>query len=320
MSRRRVLATFPGKHGDILWALPTVRAISEVIGEPVDLLIAGQYGGLVPLIQRQPYIGCVTADPAWVVENTAPMTPIQPPPGTIVGDYDQIVNLGYRWWPKVSLPYETLDCAVEQWPEKAFALRFRFDLFRPWITPLFSTPAGQRSYAIAFTEEHFELKYGLTKLLERRANYDPDQYPVNLSTSPRWKEEGGVGGYSWDQAAAWLASLGVVLACNSALHVLARAVGAQVVMMEPNEQRHNEIFWPYGRSGRGVEQVIGGDGKWTWDARHTWETLCRVLQNQPRKIEELAPPASSDRPPTPNQAADGSDNSSAGLWAEGIPI
>ena len=29
-----ILCTFPGKHGDLLWALPTVRAISEPEPDP----------------------------------------------------------------------------------------------------------------------------------------------------------------------------------------------------------------------------------------------------------------------------------------------
>ncbi len=47
------LCTFPGRYGDIIWALPTVRGISEVEG-PVDLLIAGEFASIVPLLEQQP--------------------------------------------------------------------------------------------------------------------------------------------------------------------------------------------------------------------------------------------------------------------------
>lgn len=274
----KILCTFPGKFGDLIWALPTVRAIAEVVGEPVDLMIAGAYASIVPLIQRQSYIGKVLAEIDWLVENTAPMTPRIPPMSFDDSKaYDQVFHLGYRGWPETTLPRETFDCAWNQagvWFRTQGALHL--DLTRPWIEAPYRIP-HPTVYAVGFTDEHFELKYGLADLLYQHYLLH-DRYPVNLSNSPRWNAEGGCHGmFSWESAAAWLSGAPAFVGCNSALHVLARAMDVPVVMMEPNPHRHNEIFYPYGKTGSGVELVLGNDGLPTFDARAVWETLCKVL-------------------------------------------
>ena len=75
----RVLMSHAGRHGDALWALATVRAVAETIGEKVDFVISAKYGGLAPLIREQEYIGNCYVDPEWQVVETAPITPAEPP-------------------------------------------------------------------------------------------------------------------------------------------------------------------------------------------------------------------------------------------------
>src|SRR5665213_3309017 len=97
----RILCTFPGRYGDIGWALPTVRAISEAAGHPVDLLIAGEFESLLPLLRLQPYLGQVSANPHWGMSD--PWEQGVPwPPGT----YDQVYHLQYHGWPSRPLPME----------------------------------------------------------------------------------------------------------------------------------------------------------------------------------------------------------------------
>jgi hypothetical protein len=118
----------------------------------------------------------------------------------------------------------------------------------------------------------------------------PTWRTVDLSVGPRWiaeyqqHEHGGP--WSWEHAAAWISRAAVFLGDCSALHVLACAIGTPCVLMEPNEARHHEIFWPYGKTGPQVTQVLGTDGRWTWDARHVWETVQTVGQR--RVLEELS--------------------------------
>ena len=53
--------------------------------------------------------------------------------------------------------------------------------------------------------------------------------------------------------------------------------------MEPNPQRHNDVFWPLGKTGPQVTQVLGGDGQWTFDARHVAEAIEAVWMRQDMK-------------------------------------
>ncbi len=117
----KVLCSFPGKFGDILWALPTVRALSRRLGQPVDLAVSAKYGSLAPLLREQPYLKRVHVLENWVVQETAPMTPRVPPGVAEFGlnaAYEVVFHLGYRGWPQRPLPFETLhtfNCA-NQYP------------------------------------------------------------------------------------------------------------------------------------------------------------------------------------------------------------
>jgi len=272
-----ILCTFPGKHGDCLWALPTVRAISETTGEPVDLMLAPAIAGLKPLIERQAYVGEVLICDQWTLQDTAPVTPRKPPCATkYEKSYERILHLGYPAWPRPDLPRDIYDRATMGVDFVIAPL----DLDRPWITPPWPLPTS--SLCCGFTDEHFELKYGLRWLMRQRFDQLGTPYgSIDLSTSPRWLQEGRLPGCSWETAAAWLASAKVFLGCCSALHVLACAVGTPVVLMEPNPHRHHEVFYPYGKLGRWrVQLVTGGDGQPTFDARHVGDAVAAILARE----------------------------------------
>lgn len=257
-----ILCTFPGRHGDILWALPTVRAISEAVGEPVGLQIAGEFNGLEPLLDAQPYIAFVYADSRWGLtppeEWQAPKFSLHPP-------IERVVHLGYRGWPQLPLAQETYATGVAECAKLGVTLP-PLELERPWIS---TTPYPHRTdVAVGFTDEHFELKYGVHKLLMR---YGADHWAdlagaVLVPPGGRWATEGRYTASTWLEAAADLANTRVFLGCCSALHVLAVALGVPVVLMEPSAARHADIFYPLGKTGR-VYLVTGNDGQPTFDAR-----------------------------------------------------
>jgi hypothetical protein len=260
----KVLCTMPGRYGDILWSLPTCRALAQAAGEPVDLLVSQKYGSLVaPLLAGCRYLGRVMADESWTVWETAPITP--PRPAFIPG-YDRTIHLGYERWPMNALPVESYLAAVTQWGDGLPKL----DLDTPWIDPPVGRVRPSRvdvSFAYGFTDEWFELKYGLVQLLLRRF-----ERSLTVCDSPRWRQEAGGPGCSWSYAVDRLRSAPVFLGCCSALHVLACALGMPVVLMEPAEARWNEVFYPFGKRGR-VTLVVGNDGRPTWDARHVADAL-----------------------------------------------
>ena len=263
-----VLCTFPGRHGDLLWALPTVRAIAERYDQPVDFATSAKYGRIAELVRQQEYIGGVHVLKEWQVQETAPMTPLEPP--HVPEGYEKVIHLAYPGWPEFPLPY-----FIEKIGSLQMARPLTIELGRPWID-VDKLDLGRTRIGIGFSDEHFELKFGLAMLLSNEMHEFTEQpesthdYAIWPSAYPggRWEKEGFCRACEWVEAAQVYSSCKVVLACCSALHVLACAVGTPVVMMEPNEQRWNPIFYPYGKDGPQVTLVHGGDGKPTFDARH----------------------------------------------------
>lgn len=273
-----ILCTMPGRFGDILWALPTVRAISESHGVPVDLAVSHKYQSICALIAQQPYIRHAFGTMDWEVIESAPITPRIPLTmygevngeivdtlDPLVGAYDRFYHLGYESWPTPDLPRDIHLRARTTYRDGDVD---PLDLGRPWITC--QGTHFHSDVIVGFSDEYFELKFGVCELLEINLGVS-----VNAIVPPgsRWDTElHHSGTENWEAAAAMIKGAKVFLGCASALHVLACALGKQVVAMEPNVQRHNPIFWPYGTTGR-VLQVLGGDGLWTWDARHVADTL-----------------------------------------------
>jgi len=257
----KILCTHPGRYGDLLWALPTVRALSHNANVPVDLLLGPTYAdpSFCSLLSRQIYIGQVLVAHDWEIHETAPITPREPP--TLPSGYDIVLHLAYDGWPKLSLPYETYRIAEDQLP---LTMPLALD---PWLAPPFQMPTSR--IVVGFSDEHFELKYGLYWLLRQhfvQEDSPPASDVLNVSGGPRWKPYGYT--CDWESAAGWIATASVFVGCCSALHVLACALGTPVVMIEPNTMRHHDVFYPYGKASDQVWLVLGLDGQPTFDSRH----------------------------------------------------
>lgn len=274
----KLLVTFPGRAGDLLWALPTVRAIADVHGCPCDLQIAGEFASMLDLLRLQPYLGHVSANPHWGLSEAdnwqAPM-----PVGTPEGTYEHVVHLGYRRWPERPLPHEAYLNALDHFA--GHVLLPPLDLARPWITV--EGPGAPCDVAVGFTEAWFELKLGLLISVTNRCH---NRTLLQLTPhGTRWRSQETAGVVSvmacdWLEAARAIRNSDVVLADCSALHVLAVAMGKPVVVLEPMEARLASIFWPLGQNGPQVTLVRGNDGQATFDARHCAETLEAVLHGR----------------------------------------
>ena len=256
--------------------MPTVRALSRRIDAPVDLLIAGEFAPIVPLLERQDYLSRVVADPAWSLSQGW-----QPPNREdVISPYDQTIHLGYRRWPEYPLPLETLYTFNTQGDIPLGVQDLA--LHEPWITNLPQAPPTE--IVVGFSECHFELKVGLVVLLEE-ALHQP-LLVLNHDSRTRWAMERPMGGYPLSQPLPWIHMAGAIrnadlfLGCCSGLHVLAVAIGIPVVIVEPMEARHNPIFYPLGWDGPQVRVVKGLDGQPTWDARHVREVLEGVLERR----------------------------------------
>lgn len=281
----RVLCTFPGKCGDILWALPTVRAVAETYGHHVDLAVMPEFQSVISLIDMGTvdYIGRVCTIPSWVNQPPAEW---QPPGEGTWGPYDRVYHLGYRGWPQQPLPVETYQ-TLHQYEPPGGRLWADLDLHRPWITWPMTQGPDSPQLVVGFTEDWFELKVGLITLLDRVGDQQHLVKKGKLLTPPgsRWEKEAGVTPTVWSEAATYLNSAKVILADCSALHVLTLAMGKSVLVFEPMEARWNPIFYPYGMGPGRVTVIKGNDGRPTFDARHTADALrAALLASRPEQV------------------------------------
>lgn len=262
-----ILVTHAGRHGDCLWALPTVRAIAETCGEPVDFCISKKYGGLVPLIQEQDYIRTAFSDMTWEIQESAPISPPEPPLEHRPmggGKYDKTIHLSFRGWPEAPTLAEGYWLNGQRAEPGIGVMEKGLDLGRPWIRVPEPQPCD---YTVGFTDEYFEMKYGIACILSD--DLSPDWVARGLAApGSRWQVEGGTYPTSWLEAAEMIAGARVFLGCLGGLAVLAAALGKPRVLVEPNEQRHHPVFQHWD-----TELVKGGDGKPTFDARHVAEVV-----------------------------------------------
>lgn len=251
--------THSGRLGDILWAAPSMRAIAAIHG-PVHLHVPGEFKGLGSILLQQPYIAEFSFDDGWSAT---------PGDGWRAPQHPEAVHIGYKGWPTLGLPYETYRIACEFLENEIAPL----DLETPWIAV---EPFDYSEIVAGWTETWFELKVGLMTLLDSHWSIS-----IMVPRNGRWCKETrrlSIDGCDIDFAARCIqAAKGFIGDC-SALHVLAVAMGKPCVIVEPMEARLNPIFWPLGMDGPRIYCVKGGDGKPTFDARHTAETLERVLQ------------------------------------------
>jgi hypothetical protein len=264
----KVLATMPGRYGDILWSLPTVRALAERHGEPVDFATSATHAQVIEIVGQQDYIGTAFAIEAWKVVEGAPITPRLPydchPEG-----YHHAYHLGYDQWPMKPLAFEVAERFAGVTVEMPGFLR-------PWIKVAPGPPrVCPLKLAIGWTDEWFELKGGLMVLLSN-ALYDAG-IKVTTKSCPapgsRWTTEVDGEGLSLLEAAQTIQDASLFLGDLSALAVIAAGMGKPRVLVEPQPARHHEIFQHWD-----TELVIGSDGKPTFDARHVADAVKKKLE------------------------------------------
>ena len=231
----KVLATFSGKNGDILWSLPTVREIAWRHGGAVDFGIMPQYKNLLPLLNLQPYIAKAFTIDNWIITGSPHGD--QPWEAPRVDGYEVVHHLTYKQHPGWGCPALPL-CDFTAWqqgitlrtPVVPFITCDPIDIFPPPPEPVI--PYG-------FNGDFFDLKQQfLCRLTLRTAGL---LGWVDVSTLP------------FEQVASLIAQAGIYVGCRSACWVIAMGVGARVIVYEPNHARHAEgpfgkVFGcPYGR-------------------------------------------------------------------------
>lgn len=267
----KILCTFPGRTGDILWALPTVRMIARFFDTPVTLAVSKKYGdqSLLNLIEEQWYVESAISLPWWEVEESAPMGP-RVPPALNEKEYDEIFHLGYEGWPKGEL-------AKDIWERTALQLGSNEVLdMKPWIIVPYKE--SKKQIFCGWSQEWIELKMGVTAAVEN-AVFPRYKLVIAHGHGMRHAEwnamfDATFAVTNWMGAADLLQESQFYLGCLSAQWVLANAMGKRCVVVEPSEPRWHPVFW---REDEKNVMVRGGDGKPTFDARHVVEVVKKEI-------------------------------------------
>lgn len=234
---RHVLFTHPGKHGDALWSMATIKTYAELIGRDVELVVSPYLTPLIPLLYKQPYLSNVSTGLAWEVEFSAPVRPWEAP-GILRDDDVEVIHLGMREWPTPTLG--------EYYPrllQQEYGLTVQPNWAEPWIDV---GPVDRRQEAVvSFSDEYAESKAGLVMAL-RAASPLPIRLLVRrgsrIQTDFGLEREVSVEVCDMQRLAERLASARVAVVCNSVAHPLGVAVGANLVVYEPQPMRHNPVF------------------------------------------------------------------------------
>lgn len=233
----KVLCTFSGKFGDILWSLPTAKALAARYGMAVDFGVMPQYGSLLELLEFQPYIERAFIIAGW--ECTGSPHGDQPwqPPKTCEQGYDHVHHLTYMQHPGMGCPAFPL-CDFSAWQAGV-------TLIRP-VVPFLEArglevhpPPAKPVLTYSFNGDFDQLKKDfLCRLILRTAG--------QLAWSDTNQR-------SWMDAASEIAHAGLHIGCRSAGWVLAMGLGVQTITFEPNPSRHASGPWgkvfgcPYGK-------------------------------------------------------------------------
>src|SRR5712675_2482572 len=108
----KILCTFSGRYGDVLWSLPTVKEISRQAGEPVDMLVMANYRRLLPLLEAQSYIRKAWASEEWQAIYSGSPCGDQPWQAPVpAGMYEAVHQLTYKFHPSLPLMVHTAQAA-----------------------------------------------------------------------------------------------------------------------------------------------------------------------------------------------------------------
>lgn len=210
---KRVLVTFSGKHGDILWAAQSARALAAT-GVEVDFGMMPRYAAVAPLLQMQPYIHRAFPLQGWNQQHDNwGAQPARPP--WIPDGYDEVKHLTYEDHPTDPLILYGLRRLGLPMPDPA--------------VPFLFAPADRDPQVVtyAFNGGHRQVKeqlLGRLRSIIRRAKWESVEH------------------LPFDQAARRINASSWFFGCRSANYVVAMGLGKRVLTIEPDEGRRSPIF------------------------------------------------------------------------------
>lgn len=233
------LVTFSGKYGDILWSLPTVKKISQLVGEPVDFATMPMYHSLLPLLARQSYINTARAMSDWMLmHSNYGDQPWNPPSHTqcvtqgqgayeCKAGWDKCWHLGYRQHPgKVFGAQEMQLIDFTAWQQGIY---FNQDNPLPFIdTPELVQKPVDKYIAVSFNDQYIDLKAVFyNKLVERFGSRI-------VATTVPWDNERK----EWKESSQIIANAAGYVGCRSSNYVIAHGVKKRMITYEPHPARN----------------------------------------------------------------------------------
>jgi hypothetical protein len=215
---KRVLCTFSGKIGDILWTLPSLRELHR-LGATVDLATMPKFGGVHELIAAQPYINRAFPIEGWdMVHDQCGAQPRVPP--EVPDGYDSVQHLCYAARPTRPLIFHAARELDVEPPQP--------------LLPFLSVEAdtaprgeGESAVAYAFTENEQAQKLNILNAVQEEL---PQAVFVDVGKLP------------FLDAAQAIASAKFFLGCRSANYVIACGLNKRLLTCEPDQGRREEIF------------------------------------------------------------------------------
>jgi ADP-heptose:LPS heptosyltransferase len=235
----KILCTFSGKFGDIMWSLPTVRQISKNHGVKVDMAIMPSYKALVPMLKSQSYIAKAFPIDNWFCTGSpcgdqpweAPLDMLEP--------YDQVFHLTYRNHPHGNQPL--MDFIAHQ---QGLILD---EPVVPFVETRDFEPYPQTYIAYCFNDMYKDLKDRFLECLSSNLGKSTLSTSTQITFFDSTKSE-----WSWARYGIKFAL--AFVGCRSANMVLAHGVGQKnIFVYEPHPHRHHQgsfgntfcnVHWP----------------------------------------------------------------------------
>lgn len=209
----KVLCTFSGKYGDILWSMPTVKAIAKKEGVKVAFACMPSYTSLIPLLKVQDYISEAFVIDEWLYTGS----PFGDQPWSAPAQRwsEKIYHLTYRTTPDIFL-------AAYIAREAGVVLDEPYEPFiKPVLEPL---PYTSQLSTVAYS---FNPMYAVQK--KDFIDYLKETFP---STSFIDTTE-----LSWNLTAYVIKQAKCFIGCRSSNHVLAHGLGQKLIIFEPHPDR-----------------------------------------------------------------------------------
>lgn len=230
----KVLATFSGCNGDILWSLPTVRQISKIHNAKVDMGIMPAYKSLLPLLQLQPYICTAFVVEDWVCTGSPCGDQPWQPPKRIEEHYEKVYHLTYRRHPYGN---ESLIDFI--------AWQQGLTLEEP-VVPFISYGDVDISYVTNVSKGYIAYAFNESYAPEKQQFMDLVKTEVGrhwtLSAFINLNKDSFVNTpIPWIDSAAIIKNALCFIGCKSANYVLAHGVGQEnIILYEPHPNRHSQ--------------------------------------------------------------------------------